>query len=67
MCQSVNDLEYAIHELDQYKRNRDELLLAYVGERLNKSLQAYSEELNSSIKYLNTKKDIMVLKKLNNV
>ena len=52
-------------ELSRYKRNRDDLTLFYVNERLNKSLDSYTQDLSATENYLNNRKELNLLRKIN--
>ena len=58
-----------IEELQQYKRDKNDLMKQYVSERLDKSFSQYDKELQQSILYLTKKHEkslVKRLKKLNN-
>ena len=58
-----------IEELQQYKRDKNDLMKQYVAERLDKSFSQYDKELQQSILYLTKKHEkslVKRLKKLNN-
>lgn len=50
--------------LKKYKRNRDELMFNYVSERLAKSLKTYDDELEDSLKYLERRKQLNLIRKI---
>ena len=52
-------------QLSTYKHGRDDLMLFYVNERLNKSLESYTEDLRVSETYLNNRKELNLLRKIN--
>lgn len=54
-----------LKDLNQYKRSKDDLILFYVNERLNKSLESYTEDITKSEKYLNNRKELNLLRKIN--
>lgn len=54
-----------INDLSKHNRDKNELQLMYVEERLNKSLQSYYESLNESLSFLYHRNEKNVLKKMN--
>lgn len=54
-----------LKDLNQYKRAKDDLILFYVNERLNKSLESYTEDITKSENYLNNRKELNLLRKIN--
>lgn len=50
--------------LNSRHRDRHTILKESISERLNKSLFTYISDLDSSIEFIKTKKDISVIKKL---
>ena len=54
-----------LNDLQAYKRGKDDLMLFYINERLNKSLQSYTEDLCTSETYLNNRKELNLLRKIN--
>lgn len=57
-------LDYILEELQQHKRNKEELLALCIQERLNRSLQVYEKQLSYSLKYYKKANEIRILKKL---
>lgn len=57
-------LNYILKELQQHKRNKEELLAICIQERLNKSLEVYEKQLSYSLKYYTKANEIRILKKL---
>ena len=57
-------LNYILGELQQHKRNKEELLAICIQERLNKSLEVYEKQLSYSLKYYTKANEIRILKKL---
>lgn len=57
-------LNYILEELQQHKRNKEELLAICIQERLNKSLEVYEKQLSHSLKYYTKANEIRILKKL---
>ena len=58
-------LQNMLCDLQDFKRDRISLQQEYVEERLLRSLAIYERDVDSTYKYLHTKKGISVLKKLN--
>lgn len=52
-------------ELEKYKRDKDDLLCSYVSDRLTKSLVSYQDDLETSLKYLENRKQLNLMKKMN--
>ena len=46
------ELNKILLELNNYKRNRFDLLVTYINDKLNESLKTYSGDLSDSQKYL---------------
>ena len=61
MKQMLNKM---LQELSTYKRDRSELMLHYVSDRLNKSFNEYDKELQQSINYLTKKHEKSLLKRM---
>ena len=57
-------LNCILEELQQHKRNKEELLAICIQERLNKSLEVYEKQLSYSLKYYTKANEIRILKKL---
>ena len=54
-----------LYQLEKHKgTDREELLLVYVNERLNKSFNTYQEELDSGLDYLKRRNEVNVMKRL---
>ena len=53
-----------LHELNNYKRDKDTLMLEYVSERLNKSFNQYDKELQQSILFLTRKHEKSLIKRM---
>lgn len=62
----MNNLETILIELNQYKNKQDKLMYNYINERLTKSLISYYKELQTTVNFLNSKKDKIVLDGINN-
>lgn len=63
----MNNLELIIKELDNYKRNKEQLMYKYINDRLTKSLNSYYKELSDSVNFLNSKEELNIIKKINNL
>jgi N-formylglutamate amidohydrolase len=57
-------LFFMLHELQEYKRDRESLMSKYVAERLNKSFQTYDKELQQSIQFLTQKHEKSIIKRI---
>ena len=57
-------LDKMLLELNEHKRNKDELELYYVQLRLNTSLENYQEDLADYVKYLKNRNLLKITKKL---
>ena len=57
-------LDKMLLELNEHKRNKDELELYYVQLRLNTSLENYQEDLAEYVKYLKNRNLLKITKKL---
>lgn len=56
----------ALKELSEYKgKNKDDIFGQHVSTRLEISFETYMEELTSGVEYLERRKSINVLRKLN--
>ena len=51
--------------LQGYKHSKEELMLRYVSERLNKSYETYQKELSQGLSFLEQKHEKSLLKRLN--
>jgi len=58
------DFNIILNDLNNYKRDRKELLPFYIQSRLNKSLITYYKQLSASIRYYDRKDELRILKKL---
>ena len=54
-----------LDDLQSHSKDRNEIFQKSIEERLEKSLNSYNEQMLESYKYLSTKKEINVLKKIN--
>lgn len=58
------ELENIKQELQFYKKDRKEILLNSISDRLNKSLNNYYKELTDSFKYISKQNELKVLKNI---
>lgn len=58
------ELENIKQELQFYKKDRKEVLLNSINDRLNKSLNNYYKELTDSFKYISKQNELKVLKNI---
>lgn len=61
------DLEGMLKDLGLYHRNKNDLKILYINERLNKSLETYYKELSSSLDYLSNRNQENLAKKVRNM
>ena len=61
------DLEGMLKDLSLYHRNKSDLKILYINERLNKSLETYYKELSSSLDYLSNRNQENLAKKVRNM
>ena len=61
------DLEGMLKDLSLYHRNKNDLKILYINERLNKSLETYYKELRSSLDYLSNRNQENLAKKVRNM
>lgn len=59
-----NTINHIKDMLSQRHRDRASIMKDAINERLDKSLQTYSDTLDSSVKYISQKSELNVLKKL---
>lgn len=52
------------NDLNKYHRDRSQLTLIYIQQRLNKSLNSYYNDLTNSVNYISNRKPESVLRKL---
>ena len=58
--------ERALIDLAKYKnKDKEELMLQFVNERLNKSFDSYQKELQQGIDYLKRRNELNVLRRMN--
>ncbi len=58
-------LYYILSDLSKHKHSKSETFAIRVQERLDRSLESYSDELDKSLHYLTYRDTINVLKKMN--
>ena len=61
---NFKELENIKQELQFYKKDRKEVLLNSISDRLNKSLDNYSKELTESFRYISKQNELNVLKNI---
>lgn len=66
----MNNLEqlciHLLKDLKEYNHtNKEDLLLKYINERLDKSFETYQEELQTGFEYLKRRNELNVIRKLN--
>lgn len=55
-----------LNDLSKHKNtDKEDLLLQYVNERLNKSFDTYQKELDQGLEYLKRRNELNVVRKLN--
>lgn len=52
------------NDLNKHHRDRSQLTLIYIQQRLNKSLNSYYNDLTNSVNYISNRKPESVLRKL---
>lgn len=57
-------LQQILKDLNKHKRNRSDLTIYYINNRLNKSLITYSKELEDSSHVLENNDNVFLLKRL---
>lgn len=57
-------LNNMLSEQKNYNGNKTDLMLFYIEERLEKSFNVYQEELNKSFKYLASRQELGIMKRL---
>ena len=55
------------NELNGFKRNKKELIIYYINERLNKSLETYYRTLVDSVKYAEKQNELKLLRNLKGI
>lgn len=58
------ELENIKQELQFYKKDKKEVLLNNISDRLNKSLNNYYKELTESFRYISKQNELKVLKNI---
>lgn len=61
---NFKELENIKQELQFYKKDRKEVLLNSISDRLNRSLDNYSKELTESFRYISKQNELNVLKNI---
>lgn len=59
-----NRFKQILQDLNKHKRNRDDLIIYYINNRLNKSLITYNKELEDHSHILENNDNIFLLKRL---
>ena len=54
-----------LEELQNYKRPKEELLIQYMTQRLDQSLDSYFKDLNTSTEYLSRRNPVKLVRKIN--
>ena len=63
----IHTLNTIKNNLQEHHRTREELLPLYIQERLSKSLEVYSNDLDKSLSYLYKGNELNMMKRLNRV
>lgn len=63
----LNELYDIKDELSHFKRNKKDLIIQYINERLNKSLETYYKTLIESIKYAEKQNELKLLRTLKSI
>lgn len=58
-----NNLNEILDDLSNHHRNKDDLKLSYLNERLNKSLSTYYKEITKTFEYLAYRDDDKLMRK----
>lgn len=56
-----------LNVLQQHKYNKEELIMQFVNERLDKSFNQYNKELQQSIEFLTKKHEKSLVKRIKNL
>lgn len=59
-----NRFKQILQDLNKHKRNRNDLIVYYINNRLNKSLITYNKELEDNSHILENNDNIFLLKRL---
>lgn len=60
-----NNINNLLYELSKHHRSKPDIIYDCINNRLNKSLESYSSELNDSFEYLARRKPEKIMRKLN--
>ena len=63
----VSKLDSILSDLHRHKRNRDDVMMDCINERLSNSLEVYYNELYNNLNYLVFKDGIRVLREYNKI
>lgn len=60
----MNKIEQLLEELQFYRRDKNQLVVYYIEQRLNKSFDIYHKELLKSFNYITKNNDLKILKSM---
>ena len=63
----TNRFNKMLNDLSKYKRDKNSLMQIYIENRLNKSLETYYSQLNSSLESLLGSDELKVLRRSNKI
>ena len=63
----TNRFNKMLNDLSKYKRDKNSLMQMYIENRLNKSLETYYSQLNSSLESLLDSDELKVLRRSNKI
>lgn len=63
----TNKFDKMLNDLSKYKRDKNLLMQIYIENRLNKSLETYYSQLNSSLESLLDSDELKVLRRSNKI
>jgi hypothetical protein len=63
----TNKFDKMLNDLSKYKRDKNLLMQIYIENRLNKSLETYYSQLNSSLESLLGSDELKVLRRSNKI
>lgn len=63
----TNRFNKMLNDLSKYKRDKNSLMQMYIENRLNKSLETYYSQLNSSLESLLGSDELKVLRRSNKI
>lgn len=66
MNTTIQELTQTLEELNQYKRDKSQLLIFYINERLNKSLRTYYKTMVDSFNYAAKQNELKLMRTLKN-